>query len=327
MWMLGRHPNIIAGNHFGIFHALHPLYKLWTTKRPYGGRFHIFENIDSETSTPIHFQDLVNGNRLEELLRSTAEAILFSAAGVKDGVTGIAEQTPENLEYLHLIDILFPDAYYLHVIRDPRSTHASMRKAVLSFNRSSSFPTHPIETAMIWSRYMEEGEYARRNLKHYHEVRYEDLMHRGPEELSRIYKWIGLPLPDSDVGKIFGASTLENVKKIKALMPEGFFRQGRTKGWQKELPASHVRLIELVASRWMEKYGYERRYPRPSASSELRLLIYKRIDRAAARHLPKLLRRFQRQIGLIPIVRKFFTPPRAFQKSSEHKNAVDNTYG
>jgi LPS sulfotransferase NodH len=115
---------------------------------------------------------------------------LMEPRAVRKGALRFGEKTPWNVRHLEALEALFPNARFVHVVRDPRAVVASKRK----LPRSSS---DVLTNAVKWSidvaaaaRYRDGApERAERLL----EIRYEDLVRTPEPVLRRVTDFLGEP--------------------------------------------------------------------------------------------------------------------------------------
>ena len=188
------------------------------------------------------------------------------------GAGTVVDQTPEHMEFAPLIRAVFPEAWFLHVVRDPRAVYSSMHQALKSWADPSGFPHTPVHVARGWNRFMQLGRQVGTTCERYHLVRYEDLMARGEEELGRIHAWLGLATSQEACRRALEACRIEKLRKHTA-MPRGFFRRGTSDGWEGDVSGSVLRTIEYLARDEMARHGYETRHPK-AHKKPLRLSLY-----------------------------------------------------
>jgi hypothetical protein len=210
-----------------------------------------------EASTKL--REVLSPERLDALLGHVAEGIFDAVARARPGASVVVDKTPENGLLAPFILKVNPDAYFLHVVRDPRAVFCSHRSASRSWAKWE-FPTRPLDGARYWKRDVEAALEIDQMTDRYLQVRYEDLRERGPAELGRILSWVGLEADEVFLERAVAASTKDKVRPTKEL-PGDFVRKTPKGGWRDELSARDARLIEWVAGDLMESLGYERSQP------------------------------------------------------------------
>ncbi len=177
-------------------------------------------------------------------------------------------KNPGFLPYLSLLKDLFPDARFLHIVRDPRMTANSMVKlyrieqrqlARLRRNRAHGileeqfipYPRLPNlktyvarwgpddirTTAHLWRDAVKFVGTLKARLPSFLEVRYEDILEDPPGMLSRIFAFCGLEEPGPN--DVAYRRKLEGVGKIHHTNRYGQFER-----------------IEAICGEVMARYGY-----------------------------------------------------------------------
>lgn len=122
--------------------------------------------------------------RVVPAIRSLCDTVLGEFAG--PGHTHIAERTPWHVEHLPLIAEIYPDARFVHIVRDGRD-------AVRSLVHWYWGPTTIRGAAEEWRRSVEAGLAAAPALgNRLLEVRYEALLANPRAGVERIYAHVGL---------------------------------------------------------------------------------------------------------------------------------------
>ncbi len=108
-----------------------------------------------------------------------------------------AEKTPLNVRYADFVFAHFPDARFVHILRDGRDTVASLRTfpshAVVNGRRVPLDTRNPIDRcARRWVRDVRAG-LRHRGDPRYTEVRYEALATRPEETLRPLFEFLGEP--------------------------------------------------------------------------------------------------------------------------------------
>jgi hypothetical protein len=98
-----------------------------------------------------------------------------------------ADKTPRYALIMDFLDQLFPDALFIHIIRDPRDVVLSHRKRfgyVAAVKAVSKWPVY-VSTARATGQRLGPDRYL--------EVRYEDLVADNAKELRRVFEFIDEP--------------------------------------------------------------------------------------------------------------------------------------
>jgi len=189
---------------------------------------------------------------------TTGEAIsaVFEAYAVERGKTRWGDKTPLYMQHLPLLERLFPDALFVHLVRDGRD-------AALSF---LSVPTgvmtegwgHPRDAAGFASQWATEVSAARAlgsrvGGDRYLEVRYESLVDDPPAELARICAFVGVAYDETMLGYV---GRTESARKEHHRRLEEPPRVG-VRDWRTEMPAADRRAFESVAGDLLADLGYQ----------------------------------------------------------------------
>jgi len=145
---------------------------------------------------------------------------VYETYAARHGKSRWGDKTPMYMQNLRLLERLFPDARYVHLIRDGRDAALSL----LSMPRGIMTETwmQPRSTADFACQWRTEVAAARRlgarAGERYLEVRYEDLLSDTPGQLQRICEFIDLP---------FEAGMLAFYEEAPALLAEHQERKAR----------------------------------------------------------------------------------------------------
>lgn len=197
-----------------------------------------------------------------ERVRSFSDAVLRKILANKPGAAVILEKTPNHALYWKDIFAVYPDAYFLHLVRDPRAVVASLRAAGRGWGKSWANPG-VLENARLWSESVGKAVEISRCTNRYLQVSYEELMDSPAERLSALFSWMGVETSLEDCKKIVDLNTPDKLKKAVQLKsgeigrkPQGFFGGRGVEGWRKELSGSEIRAIERATAPLAETLGY-----------------------------------------------------------------------
>ena len=206
------------------------------------------ENIHHDFSSDIETSGELS---LEEVLRTC-----FSRRNCK--VWG--NKTPQNTENIAQLSTLFPDAYFLIVVRDVRDICLSWR---------NKWGKDMIWCAAKWAQRMEKGWNATRSLpkEHHVFVQFEPVLLETEICCRMICEFLGIP---------FSGRMLEHHKYTSEYI-DGKINYGReiirdnTDKWESLLPSKIVERIEEIAFGTMNIFGYCAKFasgPKPISTIE-----------------------------------------------------------
>ena len=197
---------------------------------------------------------------------ATAIAAVYRAYARSQGKERWGDKTPRYVEHIPEIDRLFPDARFIHLIRDGRDV-------ALSYADVDFGPKNVARAARLWADRVEAGLRDGRRLgDRYLEVHYSDLTEDTPGTLKDICKLIEL---DFDPVMLDPEATrkgaLDRAQRYNPHVREGAKRHVRS--WEADMPADHEEIFEAVAGDVLTSLGFERRHPAPSLSARLKAAL------------------------------------------------------
>lgn len=180
------------------------------------------------------------------------------------GKTRWGDKTPRYVLKLPFLARLFPDARFVHLIRDGRNV-------ALSYAKVPFGPKTAPKAAAVWSERIMTGVRDGRPLgpERYLELRYEDLVEDPERRTRELCDFLSLN---------FEPSMLDYTEKVDEMVfekastynPHVFEKpKAGVRSWETEMPESHVKLFEAVAGETLEMFGYPRRYPGPSLATKV----------------------------------------------------------
>jgi hypothetical protein len=194
----------------------------------------------------------------------------------------VVEKSPSNACFGDFILSVYPEAYFVHVLRDPRGMVSSYRQAGRTWWREA--PTGPTEAAQRWRDEVALGLSIAQRAPRYTEIRYEDLLERGTDTLYRLVEWLGLHVDDDFCRQAIDACRIERLQEASGnstgwtdliAEPAGFFRKGMADAWKDELSASDIAIVEHIAGDEMVRFGYVRTTRSGSSHTPSRLMLHR----------------------------------------------------
>ncbi len=157
------------------------------------------------------------------------------------------------LSNLYDIKKIFPNAVFIHIVRDGRDV-------ANSFKNMDFGPKTIADTADFWDRYVKLGMSMGRMLpsEQYMELRYEDLVTQTEVELKRICEFIGVE---------FEPTMLEYYKDAKKYIPQNLLKThynadkppnpDRVYSWKKKMPQVELDIFNQIAKDMLNEFNYE----------------------------------------------------------------------
>jgi hypothetical protein len=170
---------------------------------------------------------------------------------------GWIEKTPGHEHRLDSIVEAYPQARFVHLVRDPRSVAA----AIVRLDRATEQLTDLVDVGLTIRRSLEIAERSRG--ERYLVVRYEDLV-ADPEAVMRgVAEFAGIEWSDSLLTPTVGGVGATSNSAWSARKVTGEIEGRRLELWREELDDSAVSLISAATRGPARRYGYE--LPRPGA--------------------------------------------------------------
>jgi hypothetical protein len=230
-------------------------------------------NHEKEQPAPDGLKAIFDEDGFYSCLRAFSDRIFERFLEINPNASIILEKTPEgNLDSVDLLNRLYPEAYFIHVLRDPRavvSSNLAIKKEDWGWLSPDTTAT---DLALKWVRGMKKRDRAATLLgKRFFEVRYEDLKLDQYEVLEKIAKFIGLDYTKEKLNLLVSQLSAQDLDRTKGDFPKhnpffdtraNFFRHGEVDSWKRELSQEQIIEIEAVCFRSMIEHGYQPTYLR-----------------------------------------------------------------
>lgn len=199
---------------------------------------------------------------------SVSEALdaTFSAYAEKHAKPRWGDKTPMYMRHLGLIDRLFPDAQYVHLVRDGRDAALAfldMPAGVVT--RTWAHPRSAAGFACEWSTEVARARAlgSRVGPSRYLEIRYEALVEDTPPVVESVCAFANVPFEPAMLEYSRAVDVSEKPHHQRLLQPP-------TKGvrdWRSQMSDGDVREFEAIAGGLLADLGYELRGPRAAGRS------------------------------------------------------------
>ncbi len=184
---------------------------------------------------------------------------VFRSIALKYNKQRWAEKTPQYIQHLELLSKSFPEAKFIHIVRDGRDCAASFHRR---WRRSPEY------TMTRWKRDLQEGSLQSRSLEDkYFELSYEDMTTHPEKWLRQVCDFVDLPF--NEVVLRSNQPHREGVEKsISGLI------QPNSGKWKSYFDKKQITALEKIAGAKLSAYGYETMYEQGDKDPNLILMFY-----------------------------------------------------
>jgi len=173
------------------------------------------------------------------------------------------DKTPRYIEHIPLLSRLWPEAKFVHLVRDGR-------EVALSYADVPFGPSTVAKAAALWKERVVLGMEQGRALgpKRYTELRYELLLAHPQEEIESLCSFLDLDFDPAMLDYSEHARS-EVLDRAKLYNPHVTKSITKTRSWDEQMPPSQVEVFEAVAGDTLQELGYERAFPSPSLGARI----------------------------------------------------------
>ena len=223
----------------------------------------------ADWSVPL---DKVRARLTERMPIGAAIATVYEVYATERGKARWGDKTPMYMQNLRLLERLFPDALFVHLIRDGRDaalSFLSMPKGVMT--ETWMQPRHAAGFACQWRTEVK----AARRLGHrvggerYLEVRYEDLVGEVEPVLRRISEFARIPYEPAMADYVGDVDVAAKPHQQSLMQPP----TPGLRDWRLQMSPADVGAFDQVAGDLLDELGYET-HERPDPAGRLRRASY-----------------------------------------------------
>ncbi|MCQ3935600.1 MAG: hypothetical protein DPW18_01000 [Chloroflexi bacterium] len=233
------------------------------------------------------------GRDLSPLVLRAAADFIMERDAAREGKTIVGDKSPTSTIHAQVVRdafALYPDAKIVYIVRDGRDVLISERfrnfveeskfltaddKRIVSDLRADSAPfsdgrrsifteTFLRNIAKRWVDDLTEMDAEARRLygKHYHSLRYEDLLQNPFDEMTKIWKFLGVKRINKTLEKQLLAEMSSNPDEEWQERRNGdiasFLPKGQAGNWRRLFNERDKTLFKEVAGEMLVKWGYEK---------------------------------------------------------------------
>jgi sulfotransferase family protein len=190
------------------------------------------------------------------------------------------EKTPGHEHRLEHIIAAYPEARFVHVVRDPRSVAA----AIVRLDRATHRPTDLVDVGLTIRRSFEAAE--RNRCERYLVLPYEDLVKDPEPVMRRIADFAGIDWADSLLTPTVGGVGATSNSAWSSRKVTGEIEGRRLDLWRDEVGDRQAGLIAAAAGSAARRHGYE--LPRPGPRERAAVATRRARVALASRRRPSL---------------------------------------
>lgn len=248
--LLSRSPRIATANETHLFTAYTPsLFSAWE---------HHQQNVRR-----LGLHNLMHEDEYFAFIKYFACSVMARIAERNLRADIILEKTPDHVLYWQSILKTFPEALFLHIVRDPRSVVASLCAAGAGWGVQWA-SREVLENCETWIKYVKKSQGLKATSNNFLQIRYEDLWQHGEETLLSVFSWLGVDISPQECSQYLSECDIDNLRNNRltgapwdlTTEPKDFYRKGGTETWRDELTAREVYLIEHLTHELMREFGY-----------------------------------------------------------------------
>jgi hypothetical protein len=193
---------------------------------------------------------------------------LFDLYGQHEGKSLVGDKTPSYVLNLPTLHGLWPEAKFVHIIRDGRDVCLSMlnwlsEKAQVAARRRATWTEDPVLTSALWWKQRvllgrEDGSALGSEL--YYEIRYETLVSQPATECAALCDFLDLPYDDAMLRFYEGREKADfglGAKKAWRPITPGL------RDWRSQMILDDIERFEAAVGDLLEELGYPRVVPDP----------------------------------------------------------------
>lgn len=184
-----------------------------------------------------------------------ASRAILQAAAVKKGKSRWGDKTPHQVQDVEALAKAYPDAQFIHVIRDGRD-------AALSIRQAGWLNGHMLTIAHYWREQVSAGIKAGKSLDNssarYYEVYYEQLLQQPEVILKDLCNWLGLEYTPQMLEYYRDANTQLRPEHLNLFaLNQKPLDASRAYAWKHKMSQADRADFESVAGDLLQELGYE----------------------------------------------------------------------
>lgn len=223
---------------------------------------HLYEALIAHKSGPTANLKGVNENVVAKALGKAIDEILSSYAQ-GNGKQRWLEKTPDNIAFIPFLNTLFPNAKYIHIIRDGRDVASSSFRSKKKWGSHINCCGERLENTIInclkrWDLWVNQFQEQTRELGlDAYEFQYESLIVNPEKTIARILDFLNESWSDNVLNYLEHSHDLpEHEMGTKDIITKKRFSDESMGRWKKDFSLKDKIQYKKVAGETLEKFGY-----------------------------------------------------------------------
>jgi hypothetical protein len=213
----------------------------------------------------IGLQSLYGKDEFLDLKRLVANHVFSKILAQKPSADIVLEKTPDHVHHWQEILELYPEAHFIHLVRDPRAVVASMRATGAEWKNPWA-NAGLVNLSRQWIAAVTAGRQLVLTTNRAREIRYEDIAAGGAPWLHDLWTWLGVTESIEVAETAFSELSFEALSGGTGRQtyqpwdtsqePRGMWRKGGADSWREELAVKEIATVEAICKDKMHDFGY-----------------------------------------------------------------------
>ena len=198
----------------------------------------------------------INADKLKEAISANGQSLrgMIEAPFIlnmeKNGKQRWGDKTPKYARYAKEIKTIFPNAKFIHIIRDPRDVSVSLKKVPWG-------PNNIYDIADFWQDRVKNSLALKSEFPaDYMELRYEELVREPEKELRQITEFLGEPY-NNEMLHFYEKKNSYSLPEWHSMLKKKPDPK-RIRNWKNHLKNDEVEVLEYIVGDLMDGLGYEK---------------------------------------------------------------------
>lgn len=188
-------------------------------------------------------------------------ALMMSKRSIPDTVRYVGDKTPAHALFLPHLKLLFPEARFIHIVRDGRDVAVSTLKHAERTNQELKNPKEQLKfIGERWVRYNKDAfAFGEKHPQQFHWLRYWELLEKFDETFSKTLDFLGLDNTPEIRAHCHAASdfkTLSGGRERGEESISSFYRKGIRGDWKNHFKEEELTEFYSVCRPLLEQLGF-----------------------------------------------------------------------